>query len=49
MNDQKQVVATEIDEQMTDNLDGTFTFTHIVDRPGNISIIVTKYDPDLMY
>jgi len=46
---QKQVIATEIEEKMTDNLDGTFTLTRIVDRPGNISIIVTKYEPNLMY
>ena len=49
MSGQKQVIATEIEEKMTDNLDGTFTLTRIVDRPGNISIIVTKYEPNLMY
>ena len=49
VSNQKQVLDTEIEEEMTNNKDGTFTFTHVVERPGNITIIVIKYAENLMY
>jgi len=49
VSDQKQVLDSEIEEEMTNNNDGTFTFTHVVERPGNITILVIKYTENLMY
>ena len=48
VNNQKQVLNKDIEEEMINN-NGIFTFTRVIERPGNISIIVIKYEKNQMY
>ena len=43
VSNQRKVLQTEIDAQMTDNLDGTYTYTYSTDLDGTISVSVLLY------
>ena len=46
---QATVVQSEIDTQMYDNLDGTYTYDYSVDLDGNITISVILYTKGGLY
>ena len=43
VSNQRQVLQTEVDAQMTDNLDGTYSYTYSVNLDGTITMYVLLY------